>query len=118
MNFKVEELSEEDAATVQLLLRTIKTQALENELLQSQIGENNRALVAMSKAHLQVATANRKQSDAQTYLFKTIVSALQKSKPFLQQGIGYTWKLHEGLMHLQGVGKQLVNIQGAEKQVD
>jgi len=118
LNAKVEELSEEDAATVQLLLRTIKTQALENEILQSQIGENNRALVEMSKAHLQTATADRKQSDAQTYLFKTIVSALVKSKPFLQQGIGYTWKLHKGLMHLQGVEKQLVNLRGAEKQIN
>ena len=117
LNAKVEELSEEDEATVELLLRTIKTQALENKILQGQIGENNRALVEMSKVHLQTATANRDQSDAQTYLFKTIVSALRNSKPFITQGIGYTWRLSEGLIQLQAIERQLVNVQGAEKRI-
>ena len=118
LNAKVEELSEEDEATVQLLLRTIRVQALEDDILQRQIGENNRALVAMSRAHLQTATADRMESDAQTYLFKTIVSALEKSKPFLQQGIGYTWKLRNGIINLQGVEKQLVNLREIEKQTN
>jgi len=118
LNAKVEQLSEEDEATVELLLRTIKTQALENKILQGQIGENNRALVEMSKVYLQTATANRDQSDAQTYLFKTIVSALGNSKPFLKQGIGYTWRLNEGLMRLQAIEKQLVDVRGADRRID
>jgi len=118
LNAKVEQLSEEDEATVELLLRTIKTQALENKILQEQIGENNKALVEMSKVHLQTATANRELSDAQTYLFKTIVSALGNSKPFLTQGIGYNWRLNEGLMHLQAIEKQLVDVRGADRRID
>ena len=102
---------------MELLLRVIKTQALENKILQEQISENNKALIEMSKVHLQLATANRDQSDAQTYLFKTIVSALRKSKPFLTQGIGYTWRLSEGLVHLQAIEKQLVNVQGKDRRI-
>jgi len=118
LNAKVEQLSEEDEATVELLLRTIKTQALENKILQGQIGENNKALVEMSKVHLQTATANRDLSDAQTYLFKTIVSVIGNSKPFLTQGIGYTWRLNEGLMQLQAIEKQLVDVRGADRRID
>ena len=118
LNAKVEQLSEEDEATVELLLRTIKTQALENKILQGQIAENNKALVEMSKVHLQTATANRDLSDAQTYLFKTIVSALGNSKPFLNQGIGYNWRLNEGLIHLQAIEKQLVDVRGADRRIE
>jgi len=118
LNAKVEQLSEEDEATVELLLRTIKTQALENRILQGQIGENSKVLVEMSKVHLQAATANRELSDVQTYLFKTIVSELGNSKPFLTQGIGYNWRLNEGLMHLQAIEKQLVDVRGIEQRID
>ena len=118
LNSKVEALSEEDEATVQLLLRTVRVQALENAILQKQIGENNRALVEMSRAHLRTATADRIESDAQTFLFKTIVSALTNSKPFLQQGIGYTWQLRNGIIHLQGIEKQLIDPRDAERHTD
>ena len=55
--------------------------------------------------------------DAATFLLKTIVSALNQSKPFLQRGIGYRWGLRNGLIHLQGVEKQLVNVLGTNGDV-
>jgi len=112
LNAKVAQLSEEDATTVELLLNNVKTQAQENVILQPQIDKNNRVLVDLSRAHLREATANRQMDDAATFLFKTIVSVLNQSKSFLQQGVGYRWRLDNGLIHLQGVGKQLINVIG------
>jgi len=109
---KVAQLSEEDATTVELLLSNVKTQAQESIILQQQIEKNNRVLVDLSRAHLREATANRQMDDAATFLLKTIVSVLNQSKPFLQQGIGYRWRLNNGLIHLQGVEKQLTNVLG------
>jgi len=112
LNAKVAQLSEEDATTVELLLSNVKTQAQENILLQQQIEKNNRVLVDLSRAHLREATANRQMDDAATFLLKTVVSVLNQSKPFLQQDIGYNWQLNNGLIHLQGVEKQLINVLG------
>jgi len=112
LNAKVAQLSEEDATTVELLLNYVKTQARENVILQQQNETNNRVLIDLSRAHLREATANRQMDDAATFLFKTIVSVLNQSKPFLQQGIGYRWRLSNGLIHLQGVEKQLINVLG------
>jgi len=112
LNAKVAQLSEEDATTVELLLSNVKTQAQENVILQQQIDKNSRVLVDLSRAHLKEAIDNRQMDDTETFLFKTIVSALNQSKPFMQQGIGYRWRLNNGLVHLQGVEKQLINVLG------
>jgi len=112
LNAKVAQLSEEDATTVELLLTTVKTQAQENAILQQQIETNNRVLIELSRAHLKEATANRQMDDVATFLFQTIVNTLNQSKPFLQQGIGYRWRLRNGLIPLQGVKKQLINVLG------
>ena len=117
LNAKVAQLSEEDATTAELLLNNVKTQARENEILQQQIETNNRVLIDLSRAHLKEATANRQMDDAATFLFKTIVNVLNQSKPFLQQGIGYRWRLSNGLIHLQGVEKQLINVLGTKGDV-
>ena len=72
-----------DAATVELLLNDERTQEQENVILQQQIEKNNKVLIDHYRAHLREATANRQMSDAATFLFQTIVSALNQSKPFL-----------------------------------
>ena len=117
LNAKVAQLSEGDETTVELLLNTVKTQEQENVILQQQIEKNNKVLIDLSRAHLREATANRQMSDAATFLFQTIVNTLNQSKPFLQQGIGYRWRLSNGLIHLQGVEKQLVNVLGTNGEV-
>jgi len=117
LNAKVAQLSEEDATTVELLLNNVKTQEQENVILQQQIEKNNRVLIDLSRAHLREATTDRQMSDAATFLFQAIVNALNQSKPFLQQGIGYRWRLNNGLIHLQGVEKQLVNVLGTNGDV-
>ena len=112
LNARVAQLSEEDATKVELLLNNVKAQVQENVMLQQQIETNNRVLIDLSKAHLREATANRQMDDAETFLFKTTVSVLKQLKPFLRQGIGYRWRLSNGLIPLQGVEKQLINILG------
>jgi len=99
------------------LLNNVKTQEQENVILQQQIEKNNRVLIDLSRAHLREATANRQMSDAATFLFQTIVNTLNQSKPFLQQGIGYRWRSRNGLIHLQGGEKQLVNVLGTNGDV-
>ena len=99
------------------MLNNVKTQEQENVILQQQIEKNNRVLIDLSRAHLREATANRQMSDAATFLFQTIVNTLNQSKPFLQQGIGYRWRLRNGLIHLQGVETQLVNVLGTNGDV-
>ena len=94
------------------MLNNVKTQEQENVILQQQIDKNSRVLVDLSRAHLKEAIDNRQMDDTETFLFKTIVSALNQSKPFMQQGIGYRWRLNNGLVHLQGVEKQLINVLG------
>jgi len=108
LNSKVEQLSESETATVQLLLKTVKTQALEDAVLQEQISANQQTLVTLSRAHLQESTLNRKQGDAQTFLFKTITAALTgTSKNFLSAGVAYSWQLRQGLLRLQAIEQQL-----------
>ena len=108
LNSKVEQLSESETATVQLLLKTVKTQALEDAVLQEQISSNQRTLVVLSRAHLQESTLNRKKSDAQTFLLKTITAALTgTTKKFLSAGVAYSWQLKQGLLQLQTIEQQL-----------
>jgi len=108
LNSKVEQLSESETATVRLLLRTIKTQALEDAVLQDQIASNQQTLVTLSRAHLQEATSNRQKSDAQTFLLKTITAVLTgTTKKFLSAGVAYSWQLKQGLLRLQAIEQQL-----------
>jgi len=108
LNSKVEDLSESETATVQLLLRTVRTQALEDRVLQQQISANQRTLVTLAQAHLQEATGNREQSDAQMFLLKTINNVLNSTeKSFLTSGVAYTWQLKQGMLRLQAVERQL-----------
>jgi len=108
LNSKVEQLSESETMTVQLLLQTVKTQALEDAVLQEQISSNQRTLVTLSRAHLQETTINRRQSDAQTFLLKTITTALTgTTKKFLSAGVAYSWQLKQGLLRLQAIERQL-----------
>ena len=108
LNSKVEQLSESETATVQLLLQTVKTQALEDAVLQEQISANQRTLVTLARAHLQESNLNRRQSDAQTFLLKTITAALTgTTKKFLSSGVAYSWQLKQGLLRLQAIEQQL-----------
>jgi len=108
LNSKVEELSESEVATIRLLLQTVKTQALEDKVLQQQISANQRTLVTLAKAHLDEATLNQRQSDAQTFLLKTITKALTNtSGQFIKTGIAYTWQLQQGMLRLRAIEKQL-----------
>jgi len=108
LNSKVEELSESEVATIKLLLQTVKTQALEDKVLQQQISSNQRTLVTLAKAHLNEATLNQRQSDAQTFLLKTVTNALTNtSKKFIKVGVAYSWQLRQGLLRLQALEKQL-----------
>ena len=108
LNSKVEQLSESETATVRLLLRAVKTQALEDAVLQEQIASNQQTLVTLSRAHLQESTANRQKSDAQTFLLKTIVGALTgTTTKFLSAGVAYSWQLKQGLLKLQAIEQQL-----------
>ena len=92
LSSRVEELSESEVATIKLLLQTVKTQALEDKVLQQQISSNQQTLVTLAKAHLKEATLNRVQSDAQTFLLKAITKALSNtSRDFLKSGIAYSW---------------------------
>ena len=108
LNSRVEELSESEVATIRLLLQTVKTQALEDKVLQQQISSNQRTLVTLAKAHLKEATLNRVQSDAQTFLLKTVTNALSNtSREFLKSGIAYSWQLQQGMLRLQALERQL-----------
>jgi len=108
LNSKVEELSESEVATIKLLLQTVKTQALEDKVLQQQISSNQRTLVTLAKAHLNEATLNQRQSDAQTFLLKTATNALTNtSKKFIKAGVAYSWQLRQGVLRLQALEKQL-----------
>jgi len=108
LNSKIEKLSESEEATVQLLLQTIKTQAVEDAVLQEQISNNQRTLVVLAKAHLREATANRAESDAQIFLLKTIVKGLTTAdRDFLTSGLAYSWQLNNGIMRLQALEQQL-----------
>jgi len=108
LNSKVEELSESEVATIRLLLQTVKTQALEDKVLQQQISANQRTLVTLAKAHLNEATLNQRQSDAQTFLLKTVTNALTNtSKKFMKAGAAYTWQLRQGMLRLRAIEKQI-----------
>ena len=108
LNSKVEELSESEVATIRLLLQTVKTQALEDKVLQQQISANQRTLVTLAKAHLNEATLNQRQSDAQTFLLKTVINALTNtSKKFIKAGVAYTWQLRQGMIRLRAIEKQI-----------
>jgi len=108
LNSKFEELSESEVATIRLLLQTVKTQALEDKVLQQQISANQRTLVTLAKAHLDEATLNQRQSDAQTFLLKTITKALTNtSGKFIKTGIAYTWQLRQGMLRLRAIEKQI-----------
>ena len=108
LNSKVEELSESEVATIKLLLQTVKTQAFEDKVLQQQISTNQRTLVTLAKAHLDEATLNQRQSDAQTFLLKTITNVLTNtSKKFIKAGVAYSWQLRQGVLRLQAIEKQI-----------
>jgi len=108
LNSKVEQLSESETATIQLLLQTVRTQALEDAVLQEQISANQQTLVTLARAHLQESNLNRRQSDAQTFLLKTITAALTgTTKKFLAAGVAYSWQLKQGLIRLQAIEQQL-----------
>jgi len=118
LNSKIEQLSESDEATVRLLLQTVKTQAVEDAVLQEQISSNQRTLVVLARAHLEEATANRAQSDAQVFLLQAITKELTtKSSDFLTAGIAYSWKLSNGMMHLQALEQQLQPIYNTDYQL-
>jgi len=108
LNSKVEELSESEVATIKLLLQTVKTQAFEDKVLQQQISTNQRTLVTLAKAHLDEATLNQRQSDAQTFLLKTVTNVLANtSKKFIKAGVAYSWQLRQGVLRLQAIEKQI-----------
>ena len=91
-----------------MLLQTVKTQALEDAVLQEQISANQQTLVTLARAHLQESNLNRRKSDAQTFLLKTITAALTvTTKKFLAAGVAYSWQLKQGLLRLQAIEQQL-----------
>jgi len=108
LNSKVEELSESEVATIKLLLQTVKTQALEDKVLQQQISTNQRTLVTLAKAHFSEATINQRQGDAQTFLLETVTNALTNtSKKFMKAGVAFSWQLRQGMIRLRAIEKQI-----------
>ena len=64
--------------------------------------------MTLARAHLQESNLNRRQSDAQTFLLKTIPAALTgTTKKFLAAGVAYSWQLKQGLIRLQAIKQQL-----------
>jgi len=101
-------LSQQEEATLMLLLNLVKNQEQENRVLQQQIDVNRRTVVDLAKAHLNVAAEHQKQTALNYFLFKTIVKAISSSnKPVVTMDKAYAYALRQGIVRTQLIAERM-----------